>query len=213
MTIPVTICDDSSFARKQLVRAFPENWDIDLTFATNGEEGLEAVRQNKAEEMFLDLTLPGIGGYEVLEVISAEKLDSLVIVVSADIQPEAHARVMKMGAIEFLKKPSDASQIQEILNKFGLISEALEKQNQVRIAADNTEVSLSNVYQEIANIAMGQTSDLLTRYFDVFFVLPIPSVNPVEVTELQMMLQSIDESRGTSAVFQGFIGNDIAGEL
>jgi chemotaxis protein CheY-P-specific phosphatase CheC len=68
------------------------------------------------------------------------------------------------------------------------------------------------VYQEIANIAMGQTSDLLARYFDVFFVLPIPSVNTIEVTELQMMLQSIDETRGTSAAFQGFIGNEIAGE-
>jgi len=36
MTIPLLICDDSNMARKQVARALPEEWEVDITFATNG---------------------------------------------------------------------------------------------------------------------------------------------------------------------------------
>lgn len=212
MTIPVTICDDSSFARKQLARALPENWNIEVTFATNGFEGMEAVRNNQAEVLFLDLTMPDMDGYQVLETIGKEQLDSVVIVVSGDVQSAARERVMALGAIEFIKKPVDAEQILGILNKFGLISEFLSESNQLRNEINRIEVSLPHVYQEIANVAMGQAADLLAQYLDAFIILPVPAVNTIEASELQMTLQSIGDSKNTSAVFQGFIGNGIAGE-
>ena len=79
MALPVLICDDSSFARKQMKRALPEEWDIEVTFTTNGLEGLEAIRQGKGEVVFLDLTMPEMDGYGVLEVIRKEDLNALVI--------------------------------------------------------------------------------------------------------------------------------------
>ena len=212
MTIPITICDDSSFARKQLARALPVNWDVTVSFAVNGIEGIEAVRENRAEVMFLDLTMPDMDGYGVLEAIAQEKLNSIVIVVSGDIQPAARERVMALGAMDFIKKPIDAEQMLAILSKFGLISETLEGSNQVLDEVAASEVSLPNIYQEIANVAMGQAADLLAQHLDAFVVLPVPSVNMIEATELQMMLQSVGETGGGSAVFQGFIGNGIAGE-
>ncbi|MCP4489309.1 MAG: response regulator [Gammaproteobacteria bacterium] len=212
MTTPVTICDDSSFARKQLARALPENWDVEVTFAVNGLEGIEAVRENKAEVMFLDLTMPKMDGFEVLAAIQEEQLDSVVIVISGDIQPEARARVMDLGAIDFVKKPVDSEQMLEILNNFGLVSDTLEESNQSLVEASVADVSLSQVYQEIANIAMGQAADLLAQHLDAFIVLPVPSVGVIEATELQMMLQSVGDAAHTSAVFQGFIGDRIAGE-
>ncbi|MCP4187623.1 MAG: response regulator [Gammaproteobacteria bacterium] len=212
MTTPVTICDDSSFARKQLARALPENWDVEVTFAVNGVEGIEAVRENLAEVMFLDLTMPEMDGYEVLEAIKEEQLNSVVIVISGDIQPEARARVMALGAIDFVKKPIDSELMLEILNNFGLVSETLEGSNQSLMDASVAEVSLLQVYQEISNVAMGQAADLLAQHLDAFVVLPVPSVGVIEATELQMMLQSVGDSVHTSAVFQGFIGNGIAGE-
>ena len=43
MSIPLLICDDSNMARKQVVRSLPPAWDVDITFATNGVEGVEAI--------------------------------------------------------------------------------------------------------------------------------------------------------------------------
>ncbi|NRA25570.1 MAG: response regulator [Oleispira sp.] len=107
MAVPVLICDDSSFARKQMKRALPDGWDIDLTFAVNGLEGLDAIRQGKGEVVFLDLTMPEMDGYGVLEAIRKEDLPAMVIVVSGDIQPDAQERVQKLGAMAFIKKPID----------------------------------------------------------------------------------------------------------
>jgi two-component system chemotaxis response regulator CheY len=123
MALPVLICDDSSFARKQMKRALPDGWDIELTFATNGIEGVEAIRQGKGDVVFLDLTMPEMDGYGVLEIIRKEDLPAMVIVVSGDIQPDAQERVKKLGAMAFIKKPIDKAKATEILTEFGILSE------------------------------------------------------------------------------------------
>ncbi len=212
MTTAVTICDDSSFARKQLARVLPENLDVEVTFAANGLEGIKAAREDRADVMFLDLTMPEMDGYEVLEAISEEQLSSVVIVISGDVQPEARARVMGLGATGFVKKPIDSEQMLEILHDLGMVSETLEGTNQSLVEASGADVSLLQVYQEIANIAMGQAADLLAQHLDAFVILPVPSVGVIEAPELQMMLQSVGDSEHASAVFQGFIGDSIAGE-
>lgn len=120
MKTPVTICDDSSFARKQMARAFPPDWDVDITFAKHGEEAIAAIKEGKADVMFLDLTMPIMDGYEVLEEIRKSDLPCMVVVVSGDIQPEARERVKKLGAIEFMKKPINREQTTEVLTKFGI---------------------------------------------------------------------------------------------
>ncbi len=212
MSIAVTICDDSVFAQKQLARTLPQNWDIHLTFAANGIEGLQAVRQNQAEVLFLDLTMPEMDGFEVLEQIFKEQLNTLVIVVSGDIQPEARERVMSRGAIAFIKKPCNAEDILQILEQFGLMSAVLDEAHLTETPYENSQIPLQNIYQEIANVAMGQAADLLARHMNAFIVLPVPSVKTIEVNELKMMLQAIEVDQTMSAVFQGFIGNGIAGE-
>ena len=121
MTIPLLICDDSNMARKQVAKALPAGWDVDITFATNGVEGLQAIREGKGEMVFLDLTMPDMDGYQVLEAVKAEGLDAMIVVISGDIQPDALTRVTKLGAMDFIKKPVSPERLQEVLRRFGLI--------------------------------------------------------------------------------------------
>ncbi|GJA52751.1 hypothetical protein KAM348_01740 [Aeromonas caviae] len=102
----VLICDDSGFARKQLVRALPADWDVTLHQAADGLEGVEQILMGHGDLIFLDLTMPEMDGYGVLETLKREGVRSKVIVVSGDIQPEAHERVMALGALDFIKKPA-----------------------------------------------------------------------------------------------------------
>lgn len=207
MTIPVLICDDSSMARKQMARALPQDWDVDINFAENGVQGVNAVKSGKGEVLFLDLNMPEMDGYQVLEAIRAQDLPTMVIVISGDIQPEAYQRVMQLGALAFIQKPVSSEQIEEILNRYGIRGES--KGN---IGAINVEVDILDAYQEIANVAMGRAGDLLARLLDVFVILPIPNVNMIEVSELRMALNEVADSDTLSAVCQGFIGAGIAGE-
>lgn len=120
MSIPLLICDDSNMARKQVARALPPEWEVETTFATNGQEGLEAIRAGKGEMVFLDLTMPELDGYGVLDAIKSEGLKCMVIVISADIQPEARERVMSAGALEFIRKPINSEKLLAVLQQYGL---------------------------------------------------------------------------------------------
>ncbi len=123
MSTNVLICDDSGFARKQMSKALPEGWDIEISFATNGQEAITAIEEGKANIMFLDLTMPVMDGYQVLEQIKKCDLPSMVIVVSGDIQPEAVDRVKKMGALDFIKKPIDREKTKQVLAAYGIYSD------------------------------------------------------------------------------------------
>ena len=209
MTIPILICDDSGLARKQMARTLPKEWDVEISYATNGAEGLEVIRKGKGEIVFLDLNMPVMDGYEVLEAIQKEDLPALVIVVSGDIQIKAHERVRALGALDFIQKPVSAEAISNILEEYGILTLALKD-----TVNDSPmfKVDLRDACQEIANVAMGRAADLLAKLLDVFVKLPIPNVNVLEVSELTMALKATEESSKVSALCQGFIGAGIAGE-
>ncbi|ABM23487.1 MULTISPECIES: response regulator [Shewanella] len=209
MTISVLICDDSAMARKQMARTLPKEWDVEITYATNGAEGLDAIRAGKGEVVFLDLNMPVMDGYEVLQTVQQNDLPALIIVVSGDIQIKAHERVKALGALDFIQKPVSADAISNILQEYGILTltqKALEDETPM------IKVDMRDACQEIANVAMGRAADLLAKLLDVFVLLPIPNVNVLEVSELTMALKATEESSTVSALCQGFIGAGIAGE-
>ena len=71
--------------------------------------------------MLLDLTMPVRDGYQVLEALQEMGRTPPTIVVSADVQTLAAARVMKLGAIAFLKKSLKPADLIEALQRAGLL--------------------------------------------------------------------------------------------
>ena len=120
MPLPIVIADDSLLARKVLTKALPPDWDVDVSYATNGREALGLYREGKASVMFLDLTMPDMTGYQVLEALQHEDLNTFVIVVSADVQPMAQSRVRALGAVAFIAKPVTPEAVLPILKEYGV---------------------------------------------------------------------------------------------
>ena len=207
MTTPILICDDSSFARKQIARALPASLTENISFAKNGEEALNIIRQGGADLMFLDLNMPSMDGYEVLAEIRKHDLQTMVIVVSGDVQPEAHRRVMAMGALAFIKKPVQQAELIQVLSNFGIQGENSQAPANVAVTTDSWDC-----YRELANVAMGQAADLLARLLNVFIKMPVPKVKLIRPNELNRTFKHIDNNEQVSAVCQGFIGAGISGE-
>lgn len=203
----ILICDDSSFARKQIARVLPADSQVETRFAADGEEGLRVIRAGNTDLVFLDLNMPILDGYGVLEAVKAEGLDCHIIVVSGDIQPEARDRVMRFGAADFIKKPVDVEQIVSILERFGVASAGEKTPVPTPIDVDPMDG-----LREISNIAMGRAADLLARLLEVFVEMPVPKVNHLEAGELQMALLHAAGNEDVSALCQGFIGGGISGE-
>ncbi len=121
MATKVLVVDDSIVSRKMLIRSLPKEWDISLTQAVNGKDAVEKYNEGLAEVMFLDLTMPVMDGYQVLEALQKTGLNTFIIVVTADIQPEAEERVRKLGAMGFVKKPVDMEKVMLILKEYGIL--------------------------------------------------------------------------------------------
>nr|WP_031571702.1 response regulator [Rheinheimera texasensis] len=221
MVAAVLICDDSNLARKQMARSLPADWQDKVSFAGHGQEAMEVLKRQPIDLLFLDLNMPILDGYGVLQAIQAQQIPVKVVVVSGDIQPEARERVLAFGALDFIKKPVSAEKLQEVLQQFNAVHTVQDSQKVLdRAFAANHHSSanfaldpvLRDVFQELTNVAMGQAGDLLARLLKVFVKLPIPNVNVIEVSELHMAIASVEQKQTTSAVCQGFIGGGVSGE-
>src|SRR5262245_15213344 len=124
MALPIIVCDDSQMARKQLIRALPPEWAVDITQCAHGGEALEALRAGKGRMMFLDLTMPVLDGYQTLQAMQQEELNCKVIVVSGDVQEQAVVRVHQLGALAFMRKPVEKEDLLLLLKEHDLLDSA-----------------------------------------------------------------------------------------
>lgn len=215
--IPLVVCDDSGMARKQLIRALPPEWPVSITQAANGREGLKAIMDGLGQVVLLDLTMPEMDGYQVLQMLKAQAISAKVIVVSGDVQEEAVRRVKELGALAFLQKPASPELVRATLEDLGLLASAPPQASEQaplvpEIERPDFKVGFRDAFREINNVAMGQAAALLAKALGVFVQLPIPNVNIFEVGELSMALADVDQGQRLSAVCQGYIGDGIAGE-
>ncbi len=164
------------------------------------------LKQSSYELLFLDLNMPGLDGYQVLEALSGLTSKPQTIVVSADIQPQALARVKALGALDFIKKPVNAADLASALARLQI------ETGTETGSVDTGNVSLEDALREICNVAMGRTASLLAKVIDDFVQLPVPKVSHWSSRDLEMMLSSARQDQYTQILSQGFIGAGIAGE-
>lgn len=212
MSTPVLICDDSAFARKQMARSIPDGWDVSLSFAGDGKQALELIRQGKGDVVFLDLNMPVLDGYQTMDTIRTEDLPCVVIVVSGDVQPEARKRMLNLGALEFIRKPMDNQKLVSLLKEYGLYNGAASAQERQQSVARPADDDYIDAYRELVNVAMGRAGEKLARLLGEFIDLPIPNVNLIESNELHMAIADINRNDQVSAVSKGFVNAGIKGE-
>ncbi len=201
-------------ARKQLIRALPAEWAVQISQVSNGQEALAAIREGLGAILILDLTMPVMDGFQTLAALREEGLQSQVIVVSGDVQDEAVRRVMALGALAFVTKPADPVELRRVLIEHGLFQPSADSTGLTLAPRPELQlkVNFRDALREVANVAMGRAAALLAKVLHVFVRLPVPQVNILEVCELHMALQDAQRSEQFSAVCQGFIGDGIAGE-
>jgi len=206
--VSLLICDDSSLARKQVLRALPAAWPLNIHQAASGHEALERIRKGGIDVLLLDLTMPDMDGYQVLAVIRDDHLDCKVIVISADIQEEAVRRVLELGALAFIRKPADPVHLRQTLAGLGLMGSELSMLGE----REAGPIVFRDAFSEVVNVAMGRAAALLAKVLGVFVQLPVPNVNILEASELHMALADAAQGDKLTAVCQGYIGGGISGE-
>ena len=79
-----------------------EGYETNL--AADGEDGFNKIKKWKPDMILLDIIMPKMNGYEVLEKIKEEKITIPVIIISNSGQPLELEKIKKLGAVDYLVK-------------------------------------------------------------------------------------------------------------
>ncbi|MCD5396472.1 MAG: response regulator [Candidatus Pacebacteria bacterium] len=101
----ILIIEDDKFLRELIARKLTKE-GYEIVEAIDGEEGFKKVKEEMPDLILLDLILPGIDGFGVLEKIKDEPKTSLipVLILSNLGQKDEIEKGLKLGAVDFLVK-------------------------------------------------------------------------------------------------------------
>jgi two-component system, chemotaxis family, chemotaxis protein CheY len=111
----VLLIDDSTMSRNILKRALGE--DHEYVEAGEGMRGLEMYFTEKPDLVFLDLTMPGVSGMEILNQLRQIDQDARIIISTADIQDFSRQQASDLGASAYLTKPFTVDGVQEAVRQ------------------------------------------------------------------------------------------------
>lgn len=116
MRTRVLIVDDEKNVRLMLRNAL-SGLDYDVRTAVNGEDALDKMKEEQAEVVLLDMKLPGMDGMEALRALHRDYPHTRVIMITAYGTVETAVEAMKLGAIDYLRKPFSPEQIRELIGE------------------------------------------------------------------------------------------------
>jgi two-component system sensor histidine kinase/response regulator len=91
--------------------------DYDLQTADNGLQGISVIEEFKPDLIFLDLKMPGISGFEVLEKIQEIDPAIVTIVITGFATIDSAVEAMQKGAFDFLPKPFTPDELRLITRR------------------------------------------------------------------------------------------------
>jgi two-component system, LytTR family, response regulator LytT len=113
----VIVVDDEQLAREELCYQLGQAGDIEIVAqAGNGLEALTAVERLEPDLVFLDIQMPGLGGFEVARRLGerGEDMPALVFVTAYD----QHAiEAFEVNAVDYLLKPVEAARLDQALQR------------------------------------------------------------------------------------------------
>lgn len=113
--IKTLIVDDEPLARERIRSLLASDPDFEiLGEAGNGEEAVIAIDGERPDLLFLDVQMPGLDGFQVLEAIGAEEMPVTIFVTAYD---QYAIRAFEVHALDYLLKPFDRQRFQQTLDR------------------------------------------------------------------------------------------------
>jgi two-component system LytT family response regulator len=113
--IKVLVVDDELLARERIRSLLSEHADIKIVGErVNGREAVEAIQNLIPDLIFLDVQMPKIDGFEVVEIIGAENMPAVIFVTAYD---EYAIRAFEINAVDYLLKPFDKERFEKAVDR------------------------------------------------------------------------------------------------
>lgn len=133
----ILIVDDEPPARKKIKSFLKQEKKVDeIVEVSNGKEAVQCIQEKDFDLIFLDIQMPGMNGFQVIETVGIEKMPQVIFVTAYD---QYALDAFEVQAVDYLLKPYDEERFKKSFNR------ALQfMQNNV-----NNNIILQGVLQEI----------------------------------------------------------------
>lgn len=112
----ILVIDDDTSIRESLELYLSEE-GYDVSVASTGTEGLNRYVERLPDVVVLDIRLPDIDGFTVLEDLKEENENAKVIMITAHHDMETTINAMKMGAFDYIHKPINIDELDIAIKK------------------------------------------------------------------------------------------------
>ena len=116
MTIRALVIDDEPLARKALLRLLKNEPDINVIGqCSDGEAAVETIRRTNPDLVFLDVQMPEMDGFRVVETIGADQMPVTIFVTAYD---KYALEAFDANAVDYLLKPFAPDRLGRIFDDF-----------------------------------------------------------------------------------------------
>lgn len=110
--IRVYLADDHPIYRQGLADAIKGRPDLELVGeAADGRTALDEIRELIPDVSVIDLAMPELSGFEVLNAIQRDGVATKIVVLSANTESEAVFRAVAEGAVAYIPKEADREEV------------------------------------------------------------------------------------------------------
>jgi two-component system, LytTR family, response regulator len=115
MTLKTVITDDEPLARERLKLLLSKDSEIDVVAeCRNGKETIARLKSAPPDLLFLDIQMPGGGGFEVINAVGLPHMPPTVFITA---HHEFAVKAFAVEAVDYLTKPIEPARLQETLTR------------------------------------------------------------------------------------------------
>lgn len=171
--IRTILIDDEALARdivKHYLKAFP---DVEIVAeCSDGFEGLKAITQHQPDLIFLDIQMPKISGFEMLELV--ENRPAVIFTTAFD---EYAIKAFEVNAVDYLLKPIEQGRFEQAMQK---------------LPAKLAKGDHSQELLEMASLSPAQNNRVVVKNAGVIKIIPVEAIHYLEADDDYVKLSTTE---------------------
>ena len=178
----VLIVDDEAPARQKMRRYLSEHAEAEIVGeAENGTEAVEKIVDLSPDLVFLDVQMPELDGFGVIDTIGVDAMPHVVFVTAYD---EHALRAFEVRALDYLLKPFTPERFSAVMDRVGAIL------TRDRSGASDLQGKLETLLASMNTVRPKYLKRVLVHHANKAYLVPVERIDRVEADRNYVKLHS-----------------------